>query len=35
LRGDIKLMKRPENLYDKKTGKLIKPFDQLQCVIDP
>ena len=28
-------MRRPENLYDKKTGKLIKVFSQLHCVLDP
>lgn len=35
LKGQVHLMKRPENLYDKKTGKQIKAFNQLQCVADP
>jgi len=35
LRGEVSLMRRPENLYDSKTGKQIKPFSGLQCVMDP
>ena len=35
LKGEVKLMRRPENLYDKKTGKIIKVYNQLQCVVDP
>lgn len=35
LKGEVSLMKRPENLYDKKTGKQFKPFTYLQCVVDP
>lgn len=27
LKGEVVLMRRPENLYDKKTGKPIKPFN--------
>ena len=29
------LMKKPENLYDKKTGKQYKVFNQLDCIVDP
>ena len=35
LKGEVKLMRKPENLYDKKTGKIIKVYTQLQCVVDP
>ncbi len=26
LKGEVKLMRKPENLYDKKTGKIIKVY---------
>lgn len=29
LKGEVKLMRKPENLYDKKTGKIIKVYTQL------
>jgi hypothetical protein len=27
LKGEAKLMRKPENLYDKKTGKIIKVYN--------
>jgi hypothetical protein len=29
LKGEVKLMRKPENLYDKKTGKMVKVYTQL------
>jgi CRP-like cAMP-binding protein len=29
LKGEVSLMRKPENLYDKKSGKMIKVFSQL------
>jgi len=26
LKGEVTLMRKPENLYDKKTGKMIKVY---------
>ena len=34
LKGEVKLMKKPENLYDK-DGKLLKLSSQLDLVKDP
>ncbi len=34
LKGEVKLMKRPENLYDKE-GKMIKLNQELRCLKDP
>jgi hypothetical protein len=35
LKGEVTLMRKPENLYDKKTGKMVKVYTQLKCVVDP
>lgn len=29
VKGEVKLMRKPENLYDKRTGKMVKVYTQL------